>query len=356
MRFVFVMDPLTRVAPDKDTTFAFIKTAQAHGHESFHCLPHDLSISGGAAYASVRRVVILDAPPYIRLEGEAIAHADPRPMSEGTANADPRPMSEGTANADPRPMSTSDGPHRRRLDEVDAIFIRKDPPFDRGYLYATLMLERARGAALIVNDPRGLRDANEKLYAMNFPEWTPRTIVTADPEEIHAFARELGDAVIKPLDGAGGSGVLRLSAGDKNARAIVDMITGEGRRLAMVQEYLPAVVEGDKRILLLDGEPLGAILRVPRGDDLRSNIHVGGRVVPAELTAREREMVKALAPRLRADGLAFVGLDVIGERLTEVNVTSPTGIQELARFIGTDPADKVITWVEARVRARAAES
>ena len=317
MRFVFVMDPLSRVSPDKDTTFAFIKAAQARGHESLHCLPRDLSISGGAAHAAVSRVVILDAPPYIRLE-------------------------------------RGDTAHRQRLDEVDAIFIRKDPPFDRGYLYATLLLERARGGPLIINDPRGLRDANEKLYAMNFPEWTPRTIVTADPEEIHAFARELGGAVIKPLDGAGGSGVLRLSEGDKNARAIVDMITGEGSRLAMVQEYLPAVTEGDKRILLLDGEPLGAILRVPRGDDLRSNIHVGGSVVPSELTPREREMVKAIAPRLRADGLVFVGLDVIGERLTEVNVTSPMGIQELGRFTGTDPSDKVIAWTEAHARPRAA--
>jgi glutathione synthase len=317
MRFVFVMDPLSRVSPDKDTTFAFIKAAQARGHESLHCLPRDLSISGGAAHAAVSRVVILDAPPYIRLE-------------------------------------RGDTAHRQRLDEVDAIFIRKDPPFDRGYLYATLLLERARGGPLIINDPRGLRDANEKLYAMNFPEWTPRTIVTADADEIHAFARELGGAVIKPLDGAGGSGVLRLSEGDKNARAIVDMITGEGRRLAMVQEYLPAVTEGDKRILLLDGEPLGAILRVPRGDDLRSNIHVGGSVVPSELTPREREMVKAIAPRLRADGLVFVGLDVIGERLTEVNVTSPTGIQELGRFTGTDPSDRVIAWTEAHARPRAA--
>lgn len=316
MRFVFVMDPLSRVTHDKDTTFAFIRAAQARGHESYHCLPRDLSISGGAAHASVHRVVILDAPPYIGLE-------------------------------------RAEGPHRRRLDEVDAVFIRKDPPFDRSYLYATLMLERARGGPLILNDPRGLRDANEKLYAMNFPEWTPRTIVTADPDEIHAFAREIGDAVIKPLDGAGGAGVLRLSPADKNARAIVDMITHEGHRLAMVQEYLPAVTEGDKRVLLLDGEPLGAILRVPRGDDLRSNIHVGGRVVPAELTPRERDLVQAIAPRLRADGLVFVGLDVIGERLTEVNVTSPTGIQELGRFTGTDPADRVIAWVEAAVRARA---
>lgn len=314
MRFAFVMDPLSTVHHQKDTSFAFIRAAQERGHESYHCLPRDLSIADGEAHALVHRVVVLDTPPYIAFEHER-------------------------------------GRHQVRLSDLDAIFIRKDPPFDRGYLYATLMLERARTCPVILNDPRGLRDANEKLYALNFPEWTPRTIVTTDVEQIHAFAREVGDAVIKPLDGAGGMGVLRLSPGDKNARAIADMLTGEGRRLAMVQEYLPAVVQGDKRVLLLDGEPLGAILRVPRSDDLRSNIHVGGSVVPAELTPREQEMVRALAPRLRADGLHFVGLDVIGERLTEVNVTSPTGIQELSRFTNVDHAAKVIAWTEDRVRA-----
>lgn len=314
MRFAFVMDPLSTVHHQKDTSFAFIRAAQERGHESYHCLPRDLSIADGEAHALVHRVVVIDTPPYIAFEHER-------------------------------------GRHQVRLSDLDAIFIRKDPPFDRSYLYATLMLERARTCPVILNDPRGLRDANEKLYALNFPEWTPRTIVTTDVEQIHAFAREVGDAVIKPLDGAGGMGVLRLSPGDKNARAIADMLTGEGRRLAMVQEYLPAVVQGDKRVLLLDGEPLGAILRVPRSDDLRSNIHVGGSVVPAELTPREQEMVRALAPRLRADGLHFVGLDVIGERLTEVNVTSPTGIQELSRFTSVDHAAKVIAWTEDRVRA-----
>ncbi|WP_437687977.1 glutathione synthase [Sorangium sp. So ce176] len=316
MRFVFVMDPLSRVAHDKDTSFAFIRAAQARGHESYHCLPRDLSIEGGEAHAVATPVIIGDAPPYISLD-------------------------------------LAGGPRRLRLGDVDAIFIRKDPPFDRSYLYATLILERARRCPIIVNDPRGLRDANEKLYALNFPEWTPRTLVTADREQIHAFVRDLGGtAVIKPLDGAGGLGVLQISERDKNARAIADMMTSEGHRLAMVQEYLPAVVQGDKRVLLLDGEPLGAILRVPRDDDHRSNIHVGGRVVSTELTPRERDLVRAVAPRLRADGLFFVGLDVIGERLTEVNVTSPTGIQELGRFTGEDPAARVIAWAEERALGR----
>jgi glutathione synthase len=313
MRFVFVMDPLDRVTHDKDTTFAFIQAAQARGHASYHCLLRDLYIRDGEAWALTHPVEILPAAPWIVLH--------------------------------------KDRPERLHLGAVDAVFMRKDPPFDRAYLYATLVLERARGQTLLVNDPRGLRDANEKLYALNFLDWTPRTLVTAQREMILDFCRDVGGvAMVKPLDGAGGMGVIQIKTGDKNARAIVDMLTNEGRRLTIAQEFLPAVTAGDKRILLLDGELLGAILRVPRGDDLRSNIHVGGSVVPTELTARERAMVAAVGPRLREDGLVFVGLDVIGERLTEVNVTSPTGIQELGTFTGSKPSDEVIAWAEAHAR------
>ena len=311
MRFVFVMDTLDRVDPEKDTTFAFIEAAQARGHESLHCGPADLGIREGKTVARVRDVSIHKTAPWIQLDGP---------------------------------------PREVVLADTDAVFIRKDPPFDRAYLYLTLLLEHARGGPVIVNDPRGLRDANEKLYAMNFSQFTPTTIVTSDRATILAFMNEKKRAVIKPLDGAGGAGVLMLNEGDKNARAIIDITTYEGKRLAMVQEFLPAVTAGDKRILLLDGEPLGAINRVPRGDDLRSNIHVGGSVEPVSITPREHEMIKAMAPRLRADGLVFVGLDVIGERLTEVNVTSPTGIQELGRHTGTKPSDKVIAWVEQKRR------
>jgi glutathione synthase len=313
MRFVFVMDPLDRVSHDKDTTFAFIAAAQARGHESYHCLERDLFVSAGDVWASARRVAITKDPPYIALTGAEAA---------------------------------------LRLADVEAVFIRKDPPFDQAYLYATLLLERARGKTLLINDPHGLRDANEKLYALNFPEWTPRTLVASSRDRIHEFVREVGGhAVIKPLDGAGGLGVMQVRTDDKNARAIVDMLTSEGKRLAMVQEYLPSVTAGDKRVILLDGEPLGAILRVPRADDLRSNIHVGGTVVETKLTPREQELVRAVAPRLRADGLIFVGLDVIGERLTEVNVTSPTGIQELGRFTNSHPSEAVIAWVEKHALA-----
>ncbi len=307
MRLLYVMDPLETMHPLKDTTFAFMRATAARGHESLHCLPAQLSHRDGRVFAHTRQAIISDEAPHQAYgKRELVA-----------------------------------------LDEVDAVLVRKDPPFDTAYLLATQVLEHARGKALIVNDPRGLREANEKLYALNFSRWMPRTIVSSQLDEILEFARDSGGrAVIKPLDGAGGVGVMSLTAGDRNARAIVDVVTHEGKRPAMVQAFLDKVTEGDKRVLLLDGEPLGAILRVPRGDDFRANIHVGGSVVATELTARERQIVDDLAPRLRADGLFFVGLDLIGEHLTEVNVTSPTGIQELGRHSGQRPDERVIRWIE----------
>jgi glutathione synthase len=309
MRFLYVMDPMDRVLPDKDTTYAFQRAAQARGHAALHCEPKDVYLKRGDVYARARSVEVSPTAPYF-------AHGQAQDV---------------------------------RLAEVEAVLIRKDPPFDAAYLYLTLMLERVRGRTILMNDPRGLRDANEKLYATHFAHHMPQTLVASDPDRIFAFVQELGGrGVIKPLDGAGGAGVMMLTIGDKNARAIVEALTLEGRRLAMVQEYLPAVEQGDKRILLLDGEVLGAINRVARADDLRSNIHVGGRVEACEVTPEERRIVADLALRLRADGLVFVGLDVIGGKLTEVNVTSPTGIQELSRHRGEDVATKVIEWLEAR--------
>jgi len=308
MRLLYIMDPVESILPDKDTTIAFLRSAARRKHENFHTELSGVYLTRGEVRARARRVTLPESTPFVALSTEV----------------------EDVAVAD-----------------FDGVLIRKVPPFDSHYHYTTLLLEHARGKTLIMNDPRGLRDANEKLYALKFPEFVPRTMVSAHRDQLLEFTREVGGkAVIKPLDGAGGFGVLALSTGDHNARAIVDMLTQEGKRLAIIQEYLPAVRAGDKRILLLDGEPLGAILRVPQADDLRSNIHVGGSVVPTELTAGERAMVEAMAPRLRQDGLIFVGLDVIGERLTEVNVTSPTGIQQLARFTGSQPEDRVIAWIE----------
>jgi glutathione synthase len=308
MRFVFVMDPMERVVVDKDTTFAFQRASQRRGHTNLHCELRDVYVLDADVWARVREVRVCDSAPH---------------FSFGPA-------------------------HDVRLSDVECIFIRKDPPFNTDYLYVTLMLERLRGRALIVNDPRGLRDANEKLYTLHFARYMPRTLVTSDRDRIHRFVADIGKAVVKPLDGAGGSGVMVVSKGDRNTRSIVDYITGDGTRHAMVQEYLAAVYAGDKRVLLLDGEVLGAINRIAREDDVRSNIHAGGRVEPCEVTADERDIVVKMAPRLTADGLVFVGLDFIGGKLTEVNVTSPTGIQELSRHLGQDVAEHVISWAERR--------
>jgi glutathione synthase len=312
MRLVYVMDPVDGLLSDKDTTFAFQRAAAARGHENLHALLRDVYVREGEVFARVRPVNIAPA---------------------------------GSA-----PSCSLGAPFEVALCDVSAVLIRKDPPFDAEYLYTTQLLERVRGRTLLVNDPRGLRDANEKLYALHFSAFTPRTLVTADRERILAFMEDVGGAAVaKPLDGAGGAGVMMIATGDKNNRAILDLLTFEGRRFAMVQEYLPAVRQGDKRVLLLEGRVLGAINRVPRADDLRSNIHVGGRVEPTEVTAEERAVVDAIAPRLLQDGLIFVGLDLIGGKLTEVNVTSPTGIQELSRHQGRDVADDVIAWIERRV-------
>jgi glutathione synthase len=309
MRLVYVMDPMDRVLPDKDTTFALQRATERRGHSSLHCEPRDVYMQGGEVWARVRDVRVNASPPHFTL-GKA---------------------------------------EDVRLADVECVLVRKDPPFDAEYLYVTLMLETLRERTLVANDPRGLRDANEKLYALHFARHMPSTLVTSDRDRIHAFVARVGDAVVKPLDGAGGSGVMTVSRTDRNTRSIVDGITRDGTRHAMVQEYLPAVRAGDKRVLVLDGQILGAINRIAREDDVRSNIHAGGRVEPSEVTDGERNIIGEMAPRLAADGLFFVGLDFIGGKLTEVNVTSPTGIQELSRHVGRDVAELVISWIERRV-------
>lgn len=308
MRLLFVMDGLDRVHAEKDTTFGFVQAASALGHTCEHCLIHQVERTGGTVTAWARSLRY--EPGRLWLEGDS-----------------------------------------RRIDltAVDAVFIRKDPPFDSAYAYATQLLELIRGQTLVVNDPRGLREANEKLYALHFAEHMPDTIVTSERQAILDFVRQVGGkAVIKPLDGAGGYGVLGLTAGDGNEKAIIDLLTEEGKVLAEVQRFMPEVKQGDKRVLLLDGEPLGAILRVPPEGDHRANIHIGGSVLATELDSTERKIVEAVGPRLREDGLYFVGLDLIGGKLTEVNVTSPTGIRELSDHRGERMSDRVIRWVEKR--------
>ncbi len=313
MRFLFVMDPIEGMLPDKDTSFAFMRGALARGHQCLHCLPHELALEGARVCARARPVTVSDTFPH----------------------------------------SSAGAPVGVDLADLDAVFVRKDPPFDVEYLHLTQELDLVRDRTLVVNDPAGLRTANEKLFALRFEHLLPRTLVSADREGLLAFVTEVGGtAVIKPLDGAGGSGVLVLSRGDKNARSIVDIMTAEGRRQCIVQAFLPEIVRGDKRVLVLDGEPLGAILRVPRDDDVRANIHVGGRVAPTTLDAAEAAVVTEVGRAAREAGLYFVGLDLIGGKLIEVNVTSPTGIQELGRHLGTRPEEAVIEWVERESRRR----
>jgi len=310
MRLLFVMDPLETMHPEKDTTFAFLRAAQQQRHTSLHCLLKDLSVESGRVYANARSATVSPHPPF-----------------------------------------ASYGPTERVcLSDLDAVLIRKDPPFDIAYLNATQILDLVRKDTFLMNYPRGLRDADEKLFALRFSEWTPRTVVTSGAVRIREFVEECGGrAVIKPIGRAGGRGVLQLVAGDQNVLSIIDLLTDEGQRPVMVQEYLPAVRQGDKRVILLDGELLGAILRVPAKDDFRANIHVGGQVVACGITGEEDALIASVGPKLRAAGLYFVGLDIIGGRLTEVNVTSPTGIQELGRLTHTTPEDEVLRWLVRKV-------
>jgi glutathione synthase len=242
---------------------------------------------------------------------------------------------------------------RTRLDDFDVVWMRKDPPVDLRFLYATHILSMAR-QALVVNEPSALREANEKLFALRFADYCPRTLVSASLDELSAFLEELGQMVVKPLGGAGGEGVFHITPGDRNARAILELSTHHGRELTMAQAYVPEVRQGDKRIILVEGEPVGAVLRVPRESEARANFHAGGRAVQSEITEREREICAAMSKTLRDMGLLFVGIDVIGGFLTEINVTSPTGIREIYELDGVALEKNVLDAVERRRAAVAA--
>jgi glutathione synthase len=315
MRIVFVMDPPSTIIVDEDTTFGIMLAAQARGHRVDFCRVQDVWLEQDRPVAAVRK---------------AVAKRD---------MDNPLELSER---------------EELPLAEADVVFVRKDPPFDSPYLWLTLILEHLRDEkTVVVNDPRALRDANEKLYTHHFAEFMPKTLVVSDEGRIRRFLEELdGEAIIKPVDGHGGASVYAIDLGGRNFRGLVEAVTHGGQRVAIVQELIGEVKEGDKRILLLEGEPIGAILRVPTGGDVRSNIHVGGKVVATELNDREKEICEAMGPRLRDDGLFFVGIDVIGPYLTEVNVTSPTGIQQASRLSGQDLETKVVEALEARIADR----
>jgi glutathione synthase len=311
-KFAFIMDPLERVLVDKDTTFVFMLEAQFRGHEIYFLGLRDLYARGQQVIARVRQC-------------------------------------ELTRRGIPHYKFLDDGAEFP-LEHFDAIFMRKDPPADAAYLYATMLLSLAdERKTFVLNHPAGLREANEKLYSLNFPDAIPPTLVTYEIPRLKAFLDEQGgEMIVKPLDGHGGEGVFLATAKDRNLGAILEAVTQYESRLIMAQRYLPEARKGDKRLIVLNGEPLGCMLRVPREDENRGNIHVGGNCVKAPVTARDREICKMLKPRLERDGLYFVGLDIIGDYLTEVNVTSPTGVQEIDRLDGVNLEGKVIDFVESR--------
>ncbi len=239
----------------------------------------------------------------------------------------------------------------QRLADFDVVLMRKDPPLDVNYLHATWILDHARGKTLLVNDPRGLRELNEHLAVLNFPHLTPKTIVTRSAAQLRAFQAEQGGTiVVKPVDGFGGLGIFVVRDGDPNASSILETSTGAGTRWTLAQAYLPKAAEGDKRIILADGEPVGAVLRVPAAAEARGNLHVGGKAVKTEIDARDKAIIAELAPFLRAHGQILVGLDVIGGMLTEINITSPTGVRHVSRLEDRNVAAPILDCFERMAR------
>jgi glutathione synthase len=297
------MDPLEAVNVEADTTFLMMLSAQARGHSLWVYTPDKLSLEDGRVTARGRPVTV---------KSEQGAHADFGAWE------------------------------RRELLEFDVVLLRQDPPFDMAYITTTHFLEAIHPKTLVVNNPAEVRSAPEKLFVTGFPGVQPPTLVTSDPEAIFDFRARHGDMVLKPLYGGGGSGVVRLSADDPNLEALLELHVMIGREPVIAQKFIPAVSKGDKRILLVDGEPVGAVNRVPAAGQVRSNLRVGGTAEAVELTARDKELCALIGPELKRRGLLFVGIDVIGEYLTEINVTSPTGAQQLKRFTGIDATE--ILW------------
>jgi glutathione synthase len=311
----FVMDPIRSIDVRSDTTFALMLEAQRRGHRIFCVDPGDLGVDGGRVVAKVSPVT---------LRREVGNHAD---LGES---------------------------RRADLDaEFEAVFQRKDPPVDEAYVTATQILALCK-RAWVLNRPSGILAANEKLYALHFADLMPETLVARETRQFLDFLERMdGEMIVKPLGGRGGEGIFHVRRDDRNLFSILEQTTRFGTRLAMAQRYLAAVRRGDKRILLVEGEPLGAVLRVPAESETRANLHVGGRPEKATLDADDRKIVERLAPWLARDGLFFVGIDVIGGRLTEVNVTSPTGLQEMNALDGARYEERVLERVEQRIAERA---
>lgn len=320
MKFAFIIDPIHKLDPGHDTSVALMEAAQSLGHDIWITEAHKLSVAQGKAWAFLQQVHLT---PVQLVDGRWIATS---------------------------PWYQLQDPQLMPLEEMDAVFMRTDPPVNVPYLYATYILDYVDPAkTLVINAPSGLRSANEKMYALQFVSIIPETIVTQDKQVIRQFVERHGAAVLKPLGGKGGEGILFMEAGDRNFNSLIEISTQQIYPI-MVQTYLPSAKDGDKRVILLNGEPIGAVNRIPSGSDFRGNMAVGGRVAQVEITERDREICAHLAPILQRDGLIFVGIDVIGGYLTEINVTSPTGIREVDRLDGVRLGEQVIEWVDCHLR------
>jgi len=310
MKIAFQMDPIMGVDINADSSFRLAEEAQKRGHELFYYGPDQLAYQEGRITARGHDMVVQ------RVAGTPAKLGEFREVD---------------------------------LADFDVVWLRQDPPFDMHYITSTHLLDRLKDDVLVVNDPFWVRNYPEKLLVLDFPELTPPTTIARDLDTIKAFKAKHGDVILKPLYGNGGAGVFRLDANDRNLSSLHELFTGFSREPLIVQKFLPDVSNGDKRVILVDGEPVGAINRVPAAGETRSNMHVGGRPEKIGLTDRDLEICAAIGPLLKERGQVFVGIDVIGDYLTEINVTSPTGIQELERFNGVNIAEKVWEAIEARV-------
>jgi glutathione synthase len=313
MKFVFLMDPLETVHPDKDTTFALMLGADARGHEVYYLPKGGITRSGGKNFFHVTAVKPqrVAEQMFVRLGEELLAESD-----------------------------------------VDVCFIRTDPPFNDDYLFHTWLLDFSADRIVMINEPSGIRSVNEKLWATQFTELVPATMVTRQKSQMRSFLSDQKDIIVKPTDGFGGQGVMRVRIGDSNANVIFELLSLGYSREIILQEYVREAEHGDKRILLLDGAPLGAVLRLHSDEDHRNNFFSGGRAQPAEISPGDWRVISALKPHLQRLGLHFVGIDIMGTYLIEVNVTSPTCLQEMNHFSGLTLQDNVIRFAESRRLAR----
>jgi glutathione synthase len=314
LKIAVQMDPIASINPVGDSTFAMMLEAQVRGHQVGYYVPQTLALRDNRVSAEVAPITVFDRPKGEHFQLGEFARVD--------------------------------------LSAYDVVLMRQDPPFDMNYITISHMLERLHPKTFVVNPPAAVRNAPEKILVTEFPELMPPTLVTRDRALIREFRREHGNIILKPLYGNGGAGVFLLQEGDQNLASLIELFEQNFREPFMVQKYLPDVRKGDKRIILVDGEPVGAINRVPAEHDARSNMHVGGRAEPIGMTDREHEICRRIGPALRERGFLLVGIDVIGDYLTEINVTSPTGIREVKRFGGADIAALFWDAVEGKRSAR----